>query len=186
MFTCTTPIHNKSLNALAHYHLHKQKPNPKKRFFSICLGVFLTLLCILNTYGYWLKYQQTGEILTLLRSSVLILLSAIIIFTNLIGPRHRLYQELKHYFASTNTTCIDYAISADGIQMTINGNTMKYDWDSIETLESDSNFFYFTSSGKHSLIAKETLTAEQTAHLEKLFQKRELALSANETSELNN
>lgn len=80
-----------------------------------------------------------------------------------------MYRELKQYFKQTQTESIDYVISEAGLQMSINENVTLYEWASIERMQSDDKFYYFSSQNKHSIISKKDLTAEDLAAIDNLM-----------------
>ena len=170
MILCKTQIDKKSIKALAKYHLSRQRVSKTKLLFTYVLTFFLILLSTLNAYGIWKKYCLTESVFTiLLKSSILFIFSAIIILTSIKGPEHNLYLELKQYFTKTNTTCLDYTISVDGIQLKTNAQTTTYRWESIEQIHADKNYYYFTSEGKHSLIDKNSISPEDRTILENMM-----------------
>lgn len=158
LITCKTTLDNHSIKALARYHFSHKKDVKRKRIITFSFGIILLLLSIINAYGYWLKYYGTESVLTiLLRSSVLFLLSFIILYTGLKGSEHNLYRELKQYFAKTKTNHIDYTITEEGINIIINDTCTLCKWESINQIESDADYYYFSSNGKHSIISKKNI-----------------------------
>ncbi|MBO5461313.1 MAG: YcxB family protein [Ruminococcus sp.] len=76
-------------------------------------------------------------------------------------------RELTQYFERTNTEYLDYIISQDGIQLIINEKETMYGWEVIDRVKSDGKYFYFSSSGRHSLISKESLSLENIDTIDK-------------------
>lgn len=158
MITCRTTINNNSIKALANYHFSQKKEKKSKRIATFVFGLFLLLLSTINAYGCWLKYHETESFLTIvLKSSVLFLFSFIILYTGIKGSEHNLYRELKQYFKKTNTKYIDYKLSDDGIHIIINDNLTLCNWESISRIESDENYYFFSSDEKHSIISKKEI-----------------------------
>lgn len=173
LITCRTTLDNNSIKALANYHFTHKKDAKRKRIFTFSLGLFLLALSIINAYGCWLKYHETESILTIvLKSSVLFIFSFIILFTGNNGSEHNLYRELKQYFAKTNTTYIDYAITDDGIQIIINDNHTLCNWESINRIESNENYYYFSSDGKHSIISKKEIPEKTLFMIDTLIKEK--------------
>lgn len=170
MVKCRTTLDKETIKALARYHFIQKNDVKKKRVLTSVFGILLLALSIINAYGYWIKYYGTESIFSiLLRSSVLFLLSFIILFTGLKGSEKNLYRELKQYFKQTQTESIDYIISEAGLQMSINENVTLYEWASIERMQSDDKFYYFSSQNKHSIISKKDLAAEDLATIDNLM-----------------
>lgn len=158
LVTCRTTLDNNSIKALAKYHFAHKKDVKRKRIITFSFGLLLLVLSIINAYGYWLKYYGTESILfILLKSSVLFLLSFIILYTGIKGSEHNLYRELKQYFKKTKTTYIDYSITEEGINMSINDTHSLCKWESISRIESDADYYYFSNDGKHSIISKKNI-----------------------------
>lgn len=173
---CRTILDNDSIKKLARYHFVHKKDVKKKRILTLSFGIILLMLSIINAYGYWLKYYGTESLLfILLRASVLFILSFIILYTGLKGSEHNLYHELKQYFKKTETTHIDYMISESGIKMNINEHTSSYTWKDIDHIESDDRFYYFSSDGKHSLIAKNNLSPNELSMIDTWIQSTTLS-----------
>lgn len=108
----------------------------------------------------------------LLKSSVFVILSSIILITSIKGAQHNLYRELKQYFMQTNAKYIDYIISNNGIRLTINDNSTMYEWIVIEHIESDTAFYYFSSQGKHSIISKKSMSSKDITMFDNLIKKK--------------
>ena len=183
MVKCSTVLTNKSIKALAKYHTKKQQANipvtVKSRIkqillFVVCLFIFV--MGILNTYGLWIKYHETESILFIISKSSLLLVSGLVLLcASVQGTKTRkLYLELKNYFSETKTKHIDYVISKNGIQMIINNESTLYRWNSIEYIEADKQFFYFTCEGKHSIIEKKCLSPEDISALEQFIQQNQI------------
>lgn len=171
LIKCKTILDNTTIKALARYHFVHKKDVKKKRILTLSFGIILLILSIINAYGYWLKYYGTASVLIiLLKSSVLFLFSFIILYTGIKGSEHNLYRELKQYFQKTETRYIDYIISETGIQMNINDHSTTYTWKNINHMESDEQFYYFSSDGKHSLIAKNDLSQKEISTIDSLIQ----------------
>ena len=176
MIKCKTKINKKTIKALAKYHMTKQTKSKSKKIFMLIVSVLLVVLSIISTYGYWQKYyvqplalgQEPATIwFIVLRSSVFILFSFIIILSNTKGTEHSLYKELKKYFKQTGTYYLEYAISKEGIRLKTNDTATMYEWNVIDWMESDNNFYYFTSNQKHSIIAKEDISNDSHTLIEK-------------------
>lgn len=167
MIECKTFLTNRNIKALAKYHTQKIKKSRWKSILIFLLGIFLLIFSIINSYGIWMKYHETKSIIyILLKSSVLFILSLIILHTNIWGTTQKLYLELKKYFSGNQAKYIDYIISNDGIEMIINNTSTLYKWNSIDQIESDRYFFYFTCNDKHSLIEKKALSSEEISQIE--------------------
>ena len=176
MIKCKTKINNKTIKALAKYHMTKQKKSKSKKIFILIVSILLAVLSVISTYGYWQKYyiqplalgEDPAEIwFIVLRSSVFILFSFMIILSNTKGAEHALYKELKKYFKQTGTYSLEYSISKEGIRLKTNDTATMYDWNIIDCMKSDKHFYYFTSNEKHSIIAKEDISNDSQSLIER-------------------
>lgn len=170
MIRCRTVLDRKTIKALAEYDIRHKPGTKRKRRLMCFLGVVLLILSLINAYGYWLKYYGIQPVfIILLKSSVFVLLSLIIIITGFKGAQHNLYRELKQYFAQINADYMDYIISENGIQLILNHHATMYQWDVIDHMESDADYYYFSSNGKHSIISKEPISSKNRQKLENLM-----------------
>ena len=178
MIKCKTKINKKTIKALAKYHMTKQKKSKSKKIFMLIVSILLVVLSIISTYGYWQKYyvqplalgQEPAAIwFIVLRSSVFILFSFIIILSNTKGTEHALYKELKKYFKQTGTYYLEYAISKEGIRLKTNDTATMYEWNTIERMHSDDTYYYFTSGGKHSIIAKASISEDDMQLMDEMM-----------------
>ena len=164
MITCRTPLTRRTIRALAAFHAKK---SPKSILISVTGGC-LFLLSLINAFGLWMKYYGNASLLFIFsKSAVLILLSLVLLYTGIRGKTQKLYLELKGYFSETKSEYIDYIISDTGITMILNGNQSFYPWDTVESMESDSRYFYFTCSGRHILIDKSSFSQEDESILKR-------------------
>lgn len=170
MIKCRTILDKKSIKALANYHFRRQKSNPGKKLFLIFVVILLTIMSIINAYGIWMKYSGTvAPVIIILRASVFVLISVSLLYTSIYGPRQNLYRELKEYFKQTDTKHIDYVIDQHGIRMNIHRKTTTNEWSSIDHIESDKKYYYFSSNEKHSIISKDSLSQEQMLCIDNLI-----------------
>lgn len=170
MIRCRTNITDNMIKSLAKYHTKHKKNAKRNRLIAITWGIFLLLISLINAYGCWLKYYGTEPIFTIIiKSSIFVILSAFILYMSIDGSIN-ITRELKRYFTQTNTTFIDYIIDENGIKLIINGSPSLYEWDIIDTFESDDSYYYFSSNGKHSIIEKQTISPGNRAQLEQFFQ----------------
>ena len=170
LIRCKTTLDNDTIMALSKYHHAHKKDVKRKKIFTIILAIFLLIISSINAYGIWMKYVGTlSTALILLRASVFVILSLIILLNVTKGSIHNTYKELKKYFKKTNVEHIDYIITDEGIQMKINDNTTSHKWEDVDYSESDDHYIYFSSNGKHTLIAKAPMAKENAAKLEEMF-----------------
>ena len=169
MIRCKTTLDNNTILALSKYHHRHKKDTKRKQGFIIFLAVFVFVLSCINAYGIWMKYIGTiSPIIIILRASFFLALSSIILVNAIRGGAQKTYRELKKYFEKTKTDHLDYIIDEESIQMVINSNTTVCKWSEIDIFESDDNYFYFSSKGKHTLIAKAPMAEENIKKLDEL------------------
>ena len=169
MIRTRTTLDNNTIMALTKYHHVHKKDIKRKKILVIILGIFLFIMSCINAYGIWMKYAGTlSPVMIILRASVFVILSSIILFNALKGSEHNTYRDLKKYFHKTKTEYIDYIITEESIQMIVSSNSTIHEWNSIDHFESDASYFYFSSNGRHSIIAKAPMSKDNILALEKL------------------
>ncbi|MBR5468394.1 MAG: YcxB family protein [Firmicutes bacterium] len=170
MINCRTTINKKLIKSLTKYHMSFQKKSASKKLFTLILCIIVTTLASLNTYGYFLKYMETESFLKIiLRSSVFIIFGSILLYTNIKGAEIKLYRKLAEYFKAAEIEYMDYTISERGINLSIKNKLTPYPWSTIEKIKTDNSFIYFTSEGKHSIISKKEMSAEDLASVENII-----------------
>lgn len=170
MIRCRTAIDNNMIKALTNYHTTTKKTGNVKQIALFILGIIFLIFSIINAYGLWQKYYGSESILLIImRASIFIILSLFIIYSGFKGSTHKLYRELQQYFKKSGAKYIDYIIDNNGIKMKINDSVTLYEWNVIDHIESDDNFYYFSSNGKHSIIDKNPISPENISLLENLI-----------------
>ena len=169
MIRTRTALDNNTIMALTKYHHVHKKDVKRKKKITIILGIILFIMSCINAYGIWMKYIGTlSPAIIILRSSVFVILSAIILLNALKGGERNTYRDLKKYFYKTKTEYIDYIITEEAIQMIVSSNSTTHEWNSIDHFEADDSYFYFSSKGRHSIIAKAPMSNDNILALEKL------------------
>lgn len=170
MMNCRTDLTNKNIRALAKYHSRKTKKNKKKSILIFILGLFLLAVSTVNAYGLWMKYHEAKSILYIIsKSSVLFFLSFVILHTSIWGTTQRLYVELNNYFTKLKADFIDYEISNAGITLVLKEQSTLHAWNSISSVEYDSNYYYFACDKKYSIIAKNKMDSDMQKTFEAML-----------------
>ena len=163
-----TELSKKTIKALAKYHVQNSGQIKKKQVWGYVGAILVLCYSLVNAYGLYLKYE--GAPIFLLKSSVYLFITFLLFFTTAKGSQRNLERELKQYFSQTKTTYLEYTISKEGIQMIATGHTTMYEWAEIERIKSDNTYYYFTSRGKHSIIAKELISGKDRKLMEDMME----------------
>ena len=168
MISCRTQIDSRMVRALADYHIKTKKGSKKNRIMVFSFGIVALILSLINAYGYWKLYYGSAPFFTIaLKSSLFVIFSTIILVSAIRGNGPKLAKELARYFAETKTEHLDYVISDKGILMKMNDQETMYSWASINRMEADENYYYFSSNNKHSIITKDGLGAYDITQIDR-------------------
>ena len=170
MIRCRTQLNEDAIKALTGYHIENNKKITRSKRVSFLFGLILLIISCINAYGTWMKYYGSESIsIVFIKSFLFVFLSLFILFTAVRGRERNLSRDLKKYFSQTDTTYIDYIISEEGIKLIVNDKGTMFEWNVIDHMESDDRYYYFSSKGRHSIIAKEPVSSKNLEIIDRLI-----------------
>ena len=171
MERCRTEINKETIKALSKYHVANSGTVKKKKKWGYLGATLVLLYSILVAVGLFIGYViRQGDVLTFFLKSIPYLFCTFIFFlTAARGKQHTLEKELKEYFEQMGTRYLEYDILQNGIRMIMNSKATMYEWNTIERMYSDDTYYYFTSGGKHSIIAKEAVSEEDKELMDEMM-----------------
>ena len=171
MERCRTEINKKTIKALSKYHVANSGSVKKKKKWGYLGATLVLTYSILAISGLFKGYAiLQGDVWSFFLKSLPCLYCVFIFFlTAARGSQHNLERELKEYFEQNGTRYLEYDILKNGIRMIMNSKATMYEWNTIERMHSDDTYYYFTSGGKHSIIAKASISEDDMQLMDEMM-----------------